>query len=371
LNQAGAAPRPPRPCRTRIGVSLGDVGTLAGGGLPEFCLQVGSRLQALVRQHLGPEVGLVFNVRPGLLGCFGDGVDYLAISRWQRYRHLRPEPYALWHSLHQLNKNLPPAGAGVRLVTVHDLNFRYGSRAFSRWRHNRRTRALLARTDRLTAISHYTARDLREHLGWAGEIEVIHNGARSFVGQPQQPLAGWSAVPDKPFLFHLSRMAPVKNPQALMHLAAAWPEMTLVLAGPDNADARALRAAHQRPNLQFHLGITEAQKAWCYAQCTGFVFPSLAEGFGLPPLEAMHFGKPVFLSRLTSLPEVGGDCADYFDSFEPAAMRAVVQQGLARHAAEPARADALRAHAAQFNWDRAAQHYVALYGRLLGLGSPP
>lgn len=360
-----------KPCRLRIGVSLGDVGRLDGGGLGEFCLQVGSRLQAGLARRFGGDVGLVFNVRESLQGCFGDEVDYLPISRWQRYRHVRAEPYALWHSLHQLNKNLPPAGAGLRLVTVHDLNYRYGSKAFSRWRHQRRTSALLARSDRLTAISAFTAQDLREHLGWAGEIDVIHNGARSFVGRPQAPLAGWPAVPDKPFLFHLSRMAPVKNPQALIGLAAAWPEMTVVMAGPDNADARALRDAHRLPNLQFHLGVDDARKAWCYAQCSGFLFPSLAEGFGLPPIEAMHFGKPVFLSRLTSLPEVGGDCADYFDSFEPGAMRAVVERGLAAHAASPGSAERVRQHAAQFDWDIAAERYVDLYARLLGRGAAP
>jgi glycosyltransferase involved in cell wall biosynthesis len=120
--------------------------------------------------------------------------------------------------------------------------------------------------------------------------------------------------------------------------------------------------------VQFHLGITEAQKAWAYAHCTGFLFPSLAEGFGLPPIEAMHFGKPVFLANRTSLPEIGGSAAEYFDSFEPESMRQVVERGLARHR-ESGRAEALRAHAAQFDWDRAAAQYMALYRRLLRL--PP
>jgi glycosyltransferase involved in cell wall biosynthesis len=350
-----------------IGISLGDIGRL-NDGLGEFARQIGQRLAdrapAWRERH-----GLVLHVhlREALVGLFGDHVSYLPVTRWQRYRHVRPEHFTLWHSLHQLNKTLPPAGTDIRMVTVHDLNYRYGRNAFSTWRHHRRTRQLMARTDVLTAISRYTAEDLRRHLGWTGEITVIPNGARSFVDHAREPLPGWRAAPDRPFLFHLSRMSASKNPQALLALAAAWPEMSFVLAGPPNDDAKALRAANRLPNVEFHLGIGDAQKAWAYGACSGFLFPSITEGFGLPPIEAMHFGKPVFLSRLTSLPEIGAEFAEYFDDFAPAAMRAVVERGLARHAADPARADAIRQHAAQFDWDRAAAAYAALYARLLGL----
>jgi glycosyltransferase involved in cell wall biosynthesis len=353
-----------------VGVSMGDVDTLGGGGLGEFCHQVGSRLAASAHRLAGGAGRLVFHVHPRLVGCFGEGVGYLPVQRLHRHWHRDARPdgqtFALWHSLHQLNKHRPPQGAACRLVTVHDLNYLYGPSAYSRWRHHRRTRALLARSDALTAISEHTAADIRHHLGWPGEISVILNGARSLVGAPQAPLPGWAAVPAQPFLLHLSRMSPSKNPQALLALAAAWPEQTFVLAGPRNHDTLALQRGCSLPNLQFHLGITEAQKAWAYAQCSGFLFPSFTEGFGLPPVEAMHFGKPVFLSRLTSLPEVGGTVADYVDSFEPQAMRQVVERGLARHAADPvASAAALRANAARFDWDRAGAEYLALYERLL------
>lgn len=348
----------------RIGISLGNIGALHDG-LGEFALQIGRRIAARApawRERLGLAVD--FHCRSSLGALFGNDVGYLDVSRWQRLRHVQPRPYALWHSLHQLNKNLPPAGTRVRLVTVHDLNYLYGRNGFSTWRHHRRTRALVARSDALAAISHHTAADVRRHLGWAGEITVIHNGARSFVATPPRPLPGWPEQAQQPFLFHLSRMSPSKNPQALLALAAAWPEMRVVLCGPPSDDARALQAANRLPNVEFHLGIDDAQKAWAYGQCSGFLFPSLTEGFGLPPIEAMHFGKPVFLSRLTCLPEIGGDAADYFDSFEGPAMRQVVAQGLAR-AAGPGRAEAIRRHAAQFDWDRAAQGYIDLYERLL------
>ncbi|MBL8342036.1 MAG: glycosyltransferase [Rubrivivax sp.] len=356
----------------RVGISLGGIGALHDG-LGEFALQIGQRIaQAAPEWRERHRVAFDFHLRERLAGLFGDAVSYVPVTRWQRLRHVQPQPYALWHSLHQLNKTLPPAGCGPRLVTVHDLNYLYGRNAFSTWRHHRRTRALLGRTDVVVAISEHTSGDVRRHLGWQGPVQVILNGARSFVGNPQRPLEGWPAEPDpaaRPFLFHLSRMSRSKNPQAIIELARRWPEMTFVLCGPPGQDSRRLRDAVRLPNVQFHLGVDDAQKAWAYAHCAGFIFPSWTEGFGLPPIEAMHFGKPVFLARRTSLPEIGGPLAGYFDDFEPGSMRRVVEAGLAR-AREPGHAKAVAAHAARFDWDRAAAAYLALYARLLQLPQP-
>ena len=356
----------------RVGISLGNIGALHDG-LGEFSLQIGQRVAAQAAAWQAVHgIRFDFHLREKLFGLFGSEVGYLPVTRWQRVRHVQPQPYALWHSLHQLNKTLAPTcngvDTGVRMTTVHDLNYLYGRNAFSTWRHQRRTLALLRRTDALVAISHHTAADVRKHLGWTGEISVIHNGARNFSAAPREPLPGWQAEDTRPFLFHLSRMSASKNPQAIIDMARIWPSMTFVLCGPPSDDAKRLRATVNLPNLQFHLGITDAQKAWAYARCTGFLFPSLTEGFGLPPIEAMHFGKPVFLARRTCLPEIGGDAADYFDDFEPQDMKHVVQLGLQRHML-PGRADAIRLHAAQFDWDRAAASYLALYRRLLKL--PP
>ena len=347
-----------------IGISLGNIGALHDG-LGEFSLQIGKRLAAHAPVWKAEHgIHFDFHMREGLFGLFGDQVGYLPVSRWQRLRHVQAERYALWHSLHQLNKTLPPRGTGVRLVTVHDLNYLYGRNAFSSWRHQRRTQALMRRTDVLVAISHHTAADVKTHLGWTGEITVIHNGARSFVAEPRKPLHGWQLQDTRPFLFHLSRMSASKNPQAIIELARYWPEMRFVLCGPPSTDAKKLRDTVKLPNVEFHLGISDERKAWAYAQCTGFLFPSLTEGFGLPPIEAMHFGKPVFLSRRTCLPEIGGEAADYFDDFDPASMKRVVINGVQRHAL-PGRAELVCQHAAQFDWDHAADAYLALYLRLL------
>lgn len=350
-----------------IAISLGNIGTLQDG-LGEFALQMGQRVAreaALWRER--DRVCFHFHLRERFVGLFGADVGYLPVTRWHRWRHVQAQRFELWHSLHQLNKNLPPAGCGSRLVTVHDLNYLVDKQGFARWRSHRRALAMMRRTDHVIAISQYSAADVRKHLGWAGPLDVILRGARDFSRTPQAPLPGWAAADTRPFLFHLSRMSASKNPQALVGLAHAWPEMNFIFSGPPSDEARHLRETVKLPNVQFHLGISDEQKAWAYANCQGFLFPSFAEGFGLPPVEAMQFGRPVFLSRLTSLPEIGGEVADYFDDFSPLAMRHVVERGLARQA-EPGRAQSIRDRAARFDSDAVADEYLALYRRLLGLG---
>jgi glycosyltransferase involved in cell wall biosynthesis len=77
---------------------------------------------------------------------------------------------------------------------------------------------------------------------------------------------------------------------------------------------------------------TEEEKYWYYKNCEAFLFPSYAEGFGLPVIEAMYHGKPVFISDKTSLPEVGGDAAYYFRNFEPEYMQEVFKEGMRDYA---------------------------------------
>jgi len=105
--------------------------------------------------------------------------------------------------------------------------------------------------------------------------------------------------------------------------------------------------------------INDSDKYWLLKNCNSFAFPSLAEGFGLPVIEAMSLGKPVFLSHLTSLPEVGGPEAYYWKSFEPSSMIDVYQSGMKTY-------DELKAAreiewAAQFSWSKAAESYLNLY----------
>ncbi len=351
----------------RLCVSFGKSTSLRDG-IGEYSEQLGRRLASVATQLRDRHgVELMFHMHPSLHGRYGPEVGYLAADGWQRWRATSGPACDLWHRLDHFNRLHPTAGTRACAVTIHDLNFVYAKSGLSLFRGKMRVRRALSRNQHIVTISRYARDDLAARFGLEQPVDVVHNGARSLVLS-----CGRSPIPvleDAPFLFHLSRMSPSKNTRAVVELARAWPQMRFVLAGPSRSDSLQLRDELARAplaNLRLLLDISDDQKAWLYEHCAGFLFPSLTEGFGLPPIEAMHFGRPVFVSDRTCLPEIGGDAAYYLTHFDPAAMRAVIEPGI-----DPAlaaqRADHVRAHAAQYTWERAAAGYLALYGQWLGL----
>jgi glycosyltransferase involved in cell wall biosynthesis len=353
-----------------IGLSAGTFDT-PNHGLGEFAHQFGRIANELApqlrEQH---NIRVFFYLRSRLHGVFGDQLHYLSLQPHHKRFNWSLRRFDLWHTLNQHVLHLPPPRAGLRLTTVHDLNYAYGPDGPQRAAEAAKIEGILARTDHAVAISKFVATDISRRTRYAGPISMIHNGAQSLANiPPQRP-----PVPNNisKFYFHLSRMAESKNISALLDLAAHASHLQFVFGGPDGADARAaIEQARLRniSNIVFLLDLTDAQKAWLYAHCTGFLFPSLCEGFGLPAIEAMHFGKPVFLSRLTSLPEVGGDAAFYFDSFAPQAMQAVLEDGSRRHEQDPQHSSFIMRHASLFNWQRSVSSYFDLYKKILGLAA--
>ena len=98
--------------------------------------------------------------------------------------------------------------------------------------------------------------------------------------------------------------------------------------------------------------------------CEAFIFPSLSEGFGIPPIESMQLGKPTFLSNLTSLPEIGGPHAYYFESFDENHMQDVFLKGMEDYRTNN-RKEAIVNWANQFSWEKATQEYLDVYHETL------
>jgi glycosyltransferase involved in cell wall biosynthesis len=218
------------------------------------------------------------------------------------------------------------------------------------------------RADFIAGISQYTLDTAAKHLELGNKPrKVIYNGCNinDFPGYDSPVYR-----PAKPFLFSIGLVQPRKN----FHLLPALlkdNDYELIIAGLNHFDykttvgeeARRWKVDHR---VKLVGAISEEDKYWYYKNCTAFVFPSYAEGFGLPVIEAMYHGKPVFISKETSLPEIGGDAAYYFDSFDPEQMQETFKKGMLDYN-QGDRVIKLKQRAAFFSWDKAAADYLEIY----------
>jgi len=120
--------------------------------------------------------------------------------------------------------------------------------------------------------------------------------------------------------------------------------------------------------IAFVLGFVEDQ--WLpaiYANAMAFIYPSLHEGFGLPPLEAMTCGTPVLLSNASSLPEVGGDAALYFDPLSVEAIEEAIEKIIFDVDLQKTMSEKSLIQSKQFSWDKTAQQTEEVYAKVLGL----
>ena len=283
----------------------------------------------------------------------------------KRYLPVFNKSYALWHSLHQFPSFLP----GPRskwILTVHDLNFLLEKESPKADRYLERLQRNVHMAEVVTTISHYTRHELEHHIDLRGKhVHVIHNGVKAPTGVRGEHRG-------RPYFLSLGVFKEKKNFHALLPLLKHFPEHDLVLAGNNNTVyGERMRSQIRELGLgeRVHMpgAVDEREKFRLYSNCEAFLFPSLAEGFGLPVIEAMMLGKPVFLSRTTSLPEIGGEVAFYFDASEPAAMAKAMTEGLQVFNREPlAYSERLKRHAAQFSWEACMEKYVALYAEVLG-----
>ncbi|MGA0555849.1 glycosyltransferase family 4 protein [Larkinella sp. VNQ87] len=329
-------------------------------GLGQFCFRLGRELV----QQRPASAELTFLVPEKHRGIFGPEVSYQTATWWRNW--FNPGAYDVWHCTHQDSRFWPASTRTRTVLTIHDLNFLERS-DYNDAKKAGKLAALQRKVDRssaLVTISEYTASVVRDRLTISEKpLTVIYNG-----NSLDQAIAQSPNLPNPYFLF-VGVIHPKKNLHTLLPLLEAFPEWQLVLAGPDaHPYAGHLRQQAQNLGIGDRLilpgAVDEATKTGLYQHCDAFLFPSLSEGFGLPVVEAMSCGKPVFLSRLTSLPEIGGKDAYYFESFEPEAMAETVFDGLNDFRANPFRATRLRQQATRFSWEQAARQYWELYQSL-------
>lgn len=277
--------------------------------------------------------------------------------------------FELVHFTNQYCKLNPNKVKARKVLTIHDMNpVHEKSRSPYRYKkYLNRLGGYIDACDRIVVISNFVANDVIQHYPQAeSKLTVIYNGADKLtVPENHKP----AYTPARKFIFTIGSLSAKKNFHVLPALLANN-NYELIIAGKITPYKEKIMEEAAKYNCSDRVIIpgliSDIDKAWYYKNCEAFAFPSIAEGFGLPVIEAMHFGKPVFLSKLTSLPEIGGNVAWYFDNFEPAAMQATFTKGLEEYAANNMSVNIMQ-HAATFNWEKTARQYLDLYSDCLNM----
>jgi glycosyltransferase involved in cell wall biosynthesis len=332
-------------------------------GLYHFCYQLGAHLSAAPPG----DMDLHFYVPKEKKELFGDKVSYSIQRSRDKFYRFNTGKFNVWHVATTLSWYRPFSPRTKNVFTIHDLNFleqdEYNER--SRKKYLQLIQRRVDRADYLTFISNFARKQALQHLRLGDKpYSIIYNGC-NIPSSVNGIIPGYH--PARPFLFAIGQLHSRKNFHVLPALLAGN-DYELVIAGMKDFEyAQKIIEVTRRLGVSDRVKligtITDEEKNWYYQHCGAFVFPSTSEGFGLPVLEAMQFGKPVFLSRLSSLPEVGGEVAYYFDDFDPAAMRLVFEKGMNDFNSHD-RIAALQQQAASFGWNKAAQQYLEVYRQL-------
>lgn len=312
------------------------------------------------------EVNLIYIVPTSYIGRFGDKVTYIDRHTTAREISKAHPRIDLWHSSHQL-LGIMPGKRIPRLLTIHDVNFLHEKKGLRKLKHIIRLKRRMKRSVHIVTISQYVKDELCANFPTYGlTVDVIHNGIATNGSDMCRPEFVDGA---KPFLFTVGQIRAKKNLDKLVHMMRHLPEYNLYISGDDHfahaGDLRKLIGAIGDGHVFLTGKITDEEKRWMFANTSGYLFPSALEGFGLTGLEAMRYNCPVFCSRLSSLPEVCGTHAFYWDNFDPAGMADTVRKGIAKFASDPAIGAEAHKHSESFNYDRYTDQYVALYRKLL------
>lgn len=269
------------------------------------------------------------------------------------------------------------------VLTIHDLSFVLFPHAFNRGNRlylKTMTRLAAQRADAVIAVSEHTRGDVIRLLGVPAErVHTVPNGVdESFRPLPEEEIGQFREQQQLPerFILCISTLEPRKNLTTLIYAYAALGETehTLVLGGGRGWQYEQVFATVEELGLGdrvwFPGFISHEELPYWYNAADMFVFPSIYEGFGLPPLEAMACGTPVIVSDSSSLPEVVGSAGLLVDPADEDTLAAAIHRVSTDPDLAASMAERGLSRAAEFSWRSSARDTAAVYDAVLEARPP-
>lgn len=334
----------------------------AYNGFGQLCLNYGNYFKNNADKIQDLDITLF--VPKEYVGAFGDKVGYLEYKRsYKWYPFLYPH-FDIWHATTQQAKYISLDSNTVRIVSVHDLNFLYERKAKRAQHKLKRQQAILDIADVITAISNFTINELKTNINLKGKTVLLNYVGERSIANDEMQMPSFVNT-DRRFFFTIGQVLEKKNFHVLLDMMKLMPSYDLYICG-DNRFEYA-KQIEQRiadegiSNVKVTGIISAPEKVWMYKNCYGFMFPSKFEGFGYPVIEAMLFGKPVFSSSCTSLPEIGSKYAFFWKNFESEHMRDIVEENIDGFYNNEKLQEEQLGYANSFTLERHMETYLDLY----------
>lgn len=343
---------------------------------------IGLYTHQLVRalEEEGVQVSLLGASRSGESPRKTKGRTTFTLAELPSLLETREEP--IFHAVSNFNLPLQRVDGKRFVLTLHDLipvlRPETVSKAF-RWQFHLWLTRSLQLADHVICVSEHTRRDLLSRYELAeSKTSVVHNGVDHVARIPKPDATGrqWLdalALPDA-FVLYAGALDARKNVERVLDacevLHHGGRPVTLVLAGQKwfgSGSVERRVAELTRRGLDIRpLGYLSAPLFYeLMRRAAIFVFPSLYEGFGLPPLEAMSVGAPTIVSNVSSLPEIVGDAAVQVDPLSTSALADAMESLLSSEERRRTYAERGRRRAKDFSWRTAARKVKDIYRRVL------
>jgi glycosyltransferase involved in cell wall biosynthesis len=203
------------------------------------------------------------------------------------------------------------------------------------------------------------------------KVTVTYEAVDTF----DEPVTPIEQFKDKQFIMFNGRPFPHKNLERLVEafatLSKKYPKLYLMIAGKQHKSHTTYIELAKKLGVQDRViitgWITDGQLKWAMQNTKAYVYPSLSEGFGLPPLEAMLNGAPVAASNATCIPEILGDAAHYFDPLDVRAIANAIDELLTDKELCAELIKRGRNQVKKYSWQRMARQTLRVYEQVLGV----